>query len=83
MKSRIEQEKLKFATSEKTKLIISILENINEDNVLDPRIIRSCIKSIYVKIGDEIKPKKYVYNIAIRYMYLDNEIKEFLENGDE
>lgn len=83
LKSRIEQEKLKFATSEKTKLIISILENINEDNVLDPRIIRSCIKSIYVKIGDEIKPKKYVYNIAIRYMYLDNEIKEFLENGDE
>ena len=60
--------------------LIQILETINDEEILKPEIIRSFIESISVKTTHAKKSKKYEYKIVIRYLVLDEIIKEFLNN---
>ena len=60
--------------------LIQILETINDEEILKPEIIRSFIESITVKTTHAKKSKKYEYKIVIRYLVLDEIIKEFLNN---
>ena len=60
--------------------LIQLLETINDEEILKPEIIRSFIESISVKTTHAKKSKKYEYKIVIRYLVLDEIIKEFLNN---
>ena len=60
--------------------LIQTLEELNEDDILKPDVIRSFIQSITVKTTHKSNSTKYEYQLTIRYLVLDELIKEFLNN---
>lgn len=78
--TKLEQKQLseKFSDN-KLNSLISMLENINEDNVLDIELLHSLIYAIHLH-STKVNPKskKFTYIITIRYSVLDDIIKEFM-----
>ena len=61
--------------------LIEILKELNEDNVLDSRLMHLVIDSIKVKTERlPGKERKYKYELNIRYVMLDSIIKEFMSH---
>ena len=60
--------------------LIQLLEQLNEDEILNHQVIRSFIQSITVKTTHQHNSTKYDYQLTIRYLVLDEIIKEFLNN---
>ena len=59
--------------------LIEILKSINEEDILDSKLIHMLIDSIKIKVTrKEGKERKFNYELNIRYVMLDSILKEFM-----
>ncbi len=62
------------------KMLVEALEKIDDEHLLTSQFLLEVIKSIQVKNLDDVKFSRAKKKIIITYQYVNDEIKEYLEN---